>query len=70
MNKIKINDIYLHYKGNEYQVLNIARHTENNKKLVIYRSLKNNKIWARPYDMFIENIKVDNKIIQRFKLIK
>jgi hypothetical protein len=43
---------YRHYKGNEYEIIAIARHTENNEELVIYKSLSDGNIWARPKAIF------------------
>ena len=51
--------IYKHFKGGFYQVINIARHTETDEVLVIYKGLTNNIIYARAYDMF--NSKVDKE---------
>lgn len=65
---VKIGSIYTHYKGNKYEVLNIAEHSETNEKLVIYRSLKNNKVWARPYSMFTEYVSKGNVCLPRFNL--
>ena len=67
---VEIGKIYKHYKGNKYLVLNIATHTETGEKMVVYKALYGEeKIWTRPYDMFIE--KVENKKQEyRFELIK
>lgn len=49
--------IYQHYKGNCYLVLEIATHTETNEELVIYANVKNKaQIWARPLKMFEETL--------------
>lgn len=49
--------IYKHYKGDYYIVENIAIHSETGEKMVIYRALyEDAKVYARPYDMFIEKI--------------
>jgi len=46
--------IYQHYKGNEYELLFVAEHTENQEALVVYRSLKDDKIWTRPLSMGLQ----------------
>lgn len=43
---------YRHFKGQLMEVLYIAQHSETNEKLVIYKHLDDDRIWARPYDMF------------------
>ena len=63
--------IYRHFKGNEYEVIGFARHSETEEKLVLYRNMKNpEEIWARPYEMFAETILRDGKEIKRFERIE
>lgn len=50
--KIEIGKTYKHFKGHIVKVVSIAEHTETMENLVIYEHLGDNKIWARPYDMF------------------
>ncbi|MEE0059679.1 MAG: DUF1653 domain-containing protein, partial [Acutalibacteraceae bacterium] len=57
---------YRHYKGNEYEVIAVAQHSETLEKLVIYFDVKTHQHWARPYDMFIELVEKDGKFIRRF----
>lgn len=49
---------YRHYKGNEYLVLAVARHTETEEELVVYRQLYGDTtaLWVRPLAMFMEEI--------------
>ncbi len=57
---------YRHYKGGEYELLSVARHSETLEELVIYKSLANGDIWARPKSLFIGNA----GDVKRFTLIK
>lgn len=64
---------YQHYKGNYYQVIAIAKHSETLEELVVYEALYDNprsKVWVRPLKMFAENVIVDGKKIPRFTYIK
>ncbi|MDK9716846.1 MAG: DUF1653 domain-containing protein [Trichlorobacter sp.] len=61
---------YRHYKGGEYAVVGIARHSETDERLVVYRCLyDNNSLWVRPLAMFLETVSVDGRELQRFELI-
>ena len=63
--------IYRHYKGNLYQVLHTAQHSETEESLVVYRCLYGEYgVWVRPLTMFTETVLVDNKEVLRFELIK
>ena len=63
--------IYRHYKGNLYQVLHTAKHSETEEVLVVYRCLYGEyDVWVRPLDMFVKTVKVDGKQVPRFELIK
>ena len=54
---VKIHGIYKHFKGNLYLVEDIAYHSETEEKMVIYRALYgDNKLWCRPYGMFLEEV--------------
>lgn len=74
MTEIKLGR-YEHYKGNQYEVIGLARHSETLEELVIYRALYNSKefgnnaLWARPKKMFSEMIDIDGKEISRFKYL-
>ena len=64
---------YQHYKGKQYEVVGLARHSETLEELVIYKSLcdseefGNNALWARPRSMFSETVNIDGKEIPRFR---
>jgi hypothetical protein len=58
---------YRHYKGNDYQVIGIARHSETEEELVVYRKLYGDgSLWVRPLAMFTEDVMVDGQHRQRF----
>ena len=59
---------YRHFKGNRYQVIDVARHSETLEPHVVYRALYGDKgLWVRPLDMFNETIERDGKMIKRFQ---
>jgi hypothetical protein len=58
---------YRHYKGNNYQVVGVARHSETEEELVVYRCLYgDHSLWVRPLAMFIEQVVVDGCAVPRF----
>jgi len=58
---------YRHYKGKDYEVLGVAKHSETLEELVVYRALYGGgQIWVRPLKMFLEEVEVDGKKIPRF----
>ena len=60
---------YRHYKGNEYEVLFIGRHSETTEPMVVYRAMYGEgEIWCRPANMWNEIVEVDGKHIQRFEM--
>ena len=61
---------YRHYKGNEYEVISMARHTETLEELVVYRALYGKgEIWARPASMWNEIVEKDGQKMKRFEKI-
>jgi cyclomaltodextrinase / maltogenic alpha-amylase / neopullulanase len=62
--------IYQHYKGKKYEVLGVAKHSETEEDLAVYKKLYDDGgLWARPLKMFLEDVDVDGKIVPRFKYI-
>jgi hypothetical protein len=58
---------YRHYKGGEYEVIGLARHSEDLSPLVVYRPLYNTTgWWVRPYAMFMEEVEVNGQRQPRF----
>lgn len=63
--------IYRHYKGNEYEVLGLALHSETEESMVVYKPLYGNQsLWVRPYDMFSESIELNGSIQPRFSWVR
>ncbi len=70
MSEIRIGGRYRHYKGNEYIVIDIARHSETLEEMVIYRAqYGEGDLWARPAAMFTEDVCINGKQIPRFALV-
>ncbi len=68
-NEIKLGK-YRHFKGNEYEVIGIAKHSETLAPMVVYKALYGDgDIWVRPYEMWNETITRDGKTFQRFTFI-
>jgi len=62
---------YRHYKGNFYAVLDIARHSETEEEMVVYRKLYGDgSLWVRPLGMFLENVLFEGSLVPRFELIE
>lgn len=63
--------VYEHYKGKQYRVIGVGRHTETLEELVMYEALYENplgRLWCRPLKMWLESVEVDGKKVPRFKL--
>ena len=62
--------LYQHFKGNKYQVIAIAKHSETLEDMVVYQALyDNNDIWVRPATMWDELVEVGDKRVKRFAKI-
>ena len=59
---------YKHYKGKDYEVIGLARHSETLEDLVVYLDDKQ-RLWVRPLKMFTEDVKIEGKKVPRFKYI-
>jgi hypothetical protein len=61
---------YRHYKGRDYVVLGIARHSETEEELVVYRQdYDGQSLWVRPRAMFEESVEVDGRTVPRFTFV-
>ena len=63
--------IYRHFKGNMYEVLAVAKHSETLEEMVVYKALYGEEdIWVRPASMWDEEIERDGKKFKRFELVE
>jgi hypothetical protein len=61
---------YRHYKGGEYEVVGVARHSETDERLVVYRPLYGDGgLWVRPAAMFLEPVAHDGRTVPRFTFL-
>ncbi len=62
---------YRHFKGNEYEVIGLARHSETTEEMVVYRALYGDGgLWVRPAGMWNETVERDGKTYRRFTLVE
>lgn len=61
---------YRHYKGNLYQLIEVAHHTETGEAMAVYRALYGERgLWVRPLLMFLETVHHDGKELPRFQFV-
>ena len=61
---------YRHFKGGEYEVIGVARHSETDERLVVYRPLYGDGgLWVRPVAMFLETVTHNGAAVPRFARI-
>jgi hypothetical protein len=71
-NSVKVGAVYEHYKGREYYVLAVGKHSETLEEMVTYISLYDNtesQVWIRPLKMFNETVEFEGNKTPRFKLV-
>lgn len=72
MQNLVIGGLYQHYKGKNYRLLRMAKHSETLEWMVVYECLYENaeaNIWVRPLAMFSETVEVAGELVPRFKYI-
>ncbi|NVJ66183.1 MAG: DUF1653 domain-containing protein [Gammaproteobacteria bacterium] len=63
--------VYQHFKGQKYEILDVATHSETGEQYVVYKALYGDfGTWIRPLEMFTETIERDGKVIRRFEYLK
>ncbi|MBQ1278827.1 MAG: DUF1653 domain-containing protein [Clostridia bacterium] len=69
MENIKLGK-YRHFKGNLYEVIGVARHSETLEEMVVYRALYGEGgLWVRPAEMFCDTVSRDGKEFKRFEFL-
>ena len=62
---------YRHYKGQDYEVLGVARHSETEEEYVVYRQLYGaGGLWIRPLEMFLESVTIGETVVPRFRRLE
>jgi len=63
--------LYRHYKGNDYRVIGLARHSETLEPMVVYAALYGEGgLWVRPAGMFVETVQIEGKPVPRFAKVE
>ncbi len=63
--------IYRHYKGNLYELIDVAAHSETLEQMVVYRAMYDNyDLWVRPLSMWNEEVEYNGKTVRRFEFVK
>ncbi|MBE36118.1 MAG: hypothetical protein CMI16_11300 [Opitutaceae bacterium] len=63
--------LYRHYKGNDYRLIGLARHSETLEPMVVYEALYGEGgLWVRPAAMFRETVEINGKTVPRFARIE
>ncbi|MCF0117741.1 MAG: DUF1653 domain-containing protein [Bacilli bacterium] len=70
MDEIKLGK-YRHYKGNHYEVIGTAKHSETLETMVVYRALYGEGgLWVRPFSMWNELVTINGKEVKRFEKVE
>jgi hypothetical protein len=65
---LKLGHKYRHFKGKDYRVLHVAKHSETLEDMVVYQQLYGEMgIWVRPIKMFLEKVEFEGKLVSRFE---
>ncbi len=69
MEEIKLGK-YRHFKGKEYEVIGVAKHSETLEEFVVYRALYGDfDLWVRPKQIFLEKVEKDGQMVPRFEYV-
>jgi hypothetical protein len=68
--KIKIGQLWQHYKGMHYKILLLGKHSETGEELAAYQRQEDGNVYFRPVDIFFKDVEWEGKIVPRFVLIE
>lgn len=68
-NNLKLGQIWRHYKGKHYKMLIFCKHSETEEELVVYQRQEDGNTYARPLDLFFQNVELEGKTVPRFTFI-
>ena len=67
---VQTGERYRHFKGNEYEIVAVGRHSETEEELVVYRALYGSgDVWIRPLAMFTDTVERDGVVMPRFEKV-
>jgi hypothetical protein len=67
--QLKVGQIWQHYKGKHYKMLVFCTHSETGEELVVYQRQEDGNTFARPVDLFFQDVEWEGKIVPRFTLV-
>ncbi len=67
--ELKPGQIWKHYKGNDYKIIILGKHSETAEDMVVYEQLHSGKIYIRPMNLFFNEIEYNGEIVLRFTLV-
>lgn len=67
--ELKVGQMWQHYKGKQYKMLVFCKHSETGEELVVYQRQEDGNTFARPVDLFFQDVEWEGKIVPRFTLV-
>lgn len=67
--ELKPGQIWKHYKGNDYKIIILGKHSETAEDMVVYEQLHSGKIYIRPMNLFFNEIEYNGELAPRFTLV-
>jgi hypothetical protein len=67
--ELKVGQIWKHYKGKHYKMVIFAKHSETGEELVVYQRQEDGNVYARPVDLFFNDVEWEGKTVSRFTFV-